>query len=249
MGPAVSAVSGSVPQRVRPTAPVRSSIAEAAPARLRPRYSPRGARVVAAGFFGLAVVGVGAAAARAAGYRVNVSASVPLGLWRLAPDLPLRRGAMTLWCPPDNALFRAARAHRSIPYGLCPGRFAPLFKPAAAVAGDVVEVTPSGIRVNGVALPNTAQRPQEGKGAWLPLVPVGTYRVPAGKVWFVSTTNPYSFDARYYGPMPVSRVQGVARPVWTWDPYAAAMREAAARGAAPRAALATPAAAGEAGRP
>ena len=204
----------------------------APPRARRPRYSPHGARVVATGLVALAVVGAGAGAARAAGYRVNVSASVPLGIWRLDPAAPLKRGAMTLWCPPDNALFRAARAHRAVPYGLCPGRFAPLFKPAAALAGDAVDVSRAGIRINGVALPNTAQRHEEGANAWVPHVAAGTYHVPSGEVWFVSTTNPYSFDARYYGPMPVGRVQGVVRPVWTWDPYAAVRRGAASHATA-----------------
>lgn len=221
---------------------VQAAATPIAPRRRRgPRYSSRGARIFGTGLAALAVVGAGVAAARAAGYRVNVSASVPLGLWRVDPEAPLHRGAMTLWCPPDNALFRAARAHRAVPYGPCPGRYAPLFKPAAAVAGDVVEVAPAGVRINGVALPNTAQRRPQGASAWVPLIPAGTYHVPVGEVWFISTTNPYSFDSRYYGPMPVARVQGVARPVWTWDPYAAV---AAVR----RKAAAPPAAAGLLGR-
>lgn len=229
----MTAPSSLVVPRARRVTRTRSAAASIAPRRRRrPRYSSRGAWIVGTGLAALAVVGAGVAAARVAGYRVNVSASVPLGVWRVDPGAPLRRGAMTLWCPPDNALFRAARAHRAVPYGPCPGRFAPLFKPAAAVAGDVVEVAPAGVRINGVALPNTAQRRPEGAGAWVPLIPAGTYRVPVGEVWFISTTNPYSFDARYYGPMPVSRVQGVARPVWTWDPYAAVLRAAGARAAA-----------------
>jgi type IV secretory pathway protease TraF len=38
--------------------------------------------------------------------------------------------------------------------------------------------------------------------------------VPPGQVWLLSGHDSRSFDSRYFGPVPVANVQGVARPVW-----------------------------------
>jgi type IV secretory pathway protease TraF len=45
-------------------------------------------------------------------------------------------------------------------------------------------------------------------------MPAGTYRVESGQLWLLSGHDPRSFDSRYFGPISVSSVQAVARPVW-----------------------------------
>jgi type IV secretory pathway protease TraF len=42
----------------------------------------------------------------------------------------------------------------------------------------------------------------------------GGYSVPAGEVWLLSGHDPRSFDSRYFGAVPVTNIQGVARPIW-----------------------------------
>ena len=58
---------------------------------------------------------------------------------------------------------------------------------------------------------------RDGEGRALPHGPLGTFTVPAGRVWLVSSYNPYSFDSRYFGPVALSAVRGVARPLWLLD--------------------------------
>jgi type IV secretory pathway protease TraF len=40
------------------------------------------------------------------------------------------------------------------------------------------------------------------------------YLVPPGELWLVSTRVPNSWDSRYLGPIPLSQVRAVARPLW-----------------------------------
>lgn len=168
----------------------------------------------------LRIASVGAAALAlmvggfyATGYRLNVSDSLPPGVWRVQPGAPVR-GAVVLACPPNSALFRAAREAHYIARGVCPGGLAPLLKPVAAVAGDRVVVTASGIAVNGAPVRNTARFSTDLSGRALPSPPDNVSVVPEGQVWLLSSYNRRSFDSRYFGPVTTSRIQGVARPVY-----------------------------------
>lgn len=153
--------------------------------------------------------------ARAAGLRVNETASMPRGLWRvIAADAPLRRGEIIAACPPDTRAIREAVVRGYIPAGACPGGTVPLLKPVAAVAGDVVTVTPAGIAVDGRPVENTAPLGRDSAGRMLRSVPPGTYLVAGGEIWLLSGRDPRSFDSRYFGAVSVRNVQGVARPLW-----------------------------------
>lgn len=161
---------------------------------------------------GLLLLGAGAT-----GLRVNATASMPRGLWRVAPAAgPIPRGAIVSLCLPQGPLLRLALRRGYLGAGPCPGGAEPLLKPVAAIAGDVVRVTAAGIAVNGTLLPNSAALKQDSAGRPLRPVPPGTWRVAPGAVWLVSTYAARSFDSRYFGPVPVSAVHGTARPVWVF---------------------------------
>jgi conjugative transfer signal peptidase TraF len=168
-----------------------------------------------AGVIAMAGVLGGVAAAGAAGVRWNGSASMPRGLWLVAPaDGAPRRGQTVAVCPPDAPVTREA-AHRGYrPSGRCPDGLAPLLKIIAAAAGDVVTVTPAGIAVNGAPAGNTAPLGQDSAGRPLRPFPPGVYPVPPGQIWLLSRDNPRGFDSRYFGPVPAGGVRGVARPLW-----------------------------------
>lgn len=163
----------------------------------------------------LGVTSLGTAAAYAMGYRVNTTSSVPIGVYRIE-GVPEGRGQIVAYCPPDTATFRMARDRGFVPGGMaCPGGYRPLFKPIAAVAGDVVAIGADGISVNGAGLPNTRSRARDSEGRPLPRVGAGRYRVAPGEVWLVSSYSPRSFDGRYFGAVPASGIIGVARPILT----------------------------------
>lgn len=175
------------------------------------RLHPRSALAFAAAVLVLGTL----TAAQVSGFRVNATASMPVGLWRVAPvPAELRRGEVVTVCPPDTARTRDAAARGYIAAGTCPGGYEPLIKPVAAVAGDQVMVGRAGISVNGVLLDGTAQLGRDSAGRVLQAVPMGAHPVPAGHVWLLAGHNVHSWDSRYFGPVPVGDVQAVARPVW-----------------------------------
>lgn len=159
-----------------------------------------------------ATVVTGTIAVRHAGFVYNHSASMPIGVWQVQ-HRPAGRGDVVLVCPADTVLFRAARQAKYLLHGTCPGGFAPLLKPVAAVAGDQVRVTAEGASVNGRRVANTRLQRVDGAGRLLPRNQVGLHTVAPGEVWLLSSYNAYSFDSRYFGPLPVASVRGVAHPI------------------------------------
>ncbi|TDH61238.1 conjugative transfer signal peptidase TraF [Dankookia rubra] len=160
----------------------------------------------------LSLVAVVAAAPCVAGLRWNASPSMPIGVWQfvlLQGDLG--RGQVVGLClPAEWARLALSRAYTD--GGGCQEGHEPLLKPIAAVPGDVVDVSPDGVRVNGVLTVPPAL-PEDAAGRPLTAMPQGRYLVQPGSVWVLSDHNPRSLDSRYFGPVPVSGLIAAARPV------------------------------------
>jgi conjugative transfer signal peptidase TraF len=163
------------------------------------------------------------AAASSLGYlRVNLSPSIPIGLYVATParGQPLRPGALALLClPPRLAAF--GRARKYLPRGSCASGIAPVGKPIFAVAGDTVEVRGGILVRNGVSFPGSRCLSVDAAGRPLHSVPDGTYLALRGTLWVLSASSPRSWDSRYYGPVPASGVQAVLHPLWVAAPSSA----------------------------
>ena len=160
---------------------------------------------------GVALVVVGHAFASWAGILVNTTPSMPLGLYITSsdPDAPV-----AAICPPEPyATLAILRGYRTA--GSCADGATPLMKPVVAKAGDVVELSPKGISVNGTAVPNT--QPLTHDSAGRPLTPwtFGRFTVSPGTVWVASSYHSRSYDSRYFGPIPTSYIRGHVRPLLT----------------------------------
>lgn len=152
-----------------------------------------------------------AAAAYAAGMRLNLTGSIPPGLYRI-DDAPIVRGAIVLAClPPMTSRFARDRGY--IPSGACDDGGAPVGKTVAALAGDMVDVSERGVAVNGRLLPNTVALARDSEGRQLPAMRTTGHLVPSSEVWLVSTYSPRSFDSRYYGGIQRSRIVASIHPV------------------------------------
>jgi conjugative transfer signal peptidase TraF len=148
------------------------------------------------------------------GLRLNLSSSLPAGLYVTSASLPVR-GALVLTCLP-GAVAAFARARGYVPRGEeCPNGVAPIGKPVAAIAGDTVAVTPAGLVVNGVAVPNSRALATDRQGRPLARVRVARYVVESGTIWIVSSYSRFSFDSRYFGPIEVRQVRATLQPLWT----------------------------------
>src|SRR2546427_11860783 len=88
-----------------------------------------------------------------AGLRLNLTGSLPVGLYLASRAVPVR-GAIVLAClPPALAAFARDRGY--VPRGGgCPVDILPLGKPVLAVAGGTGTVTSSGVLGSGIPGPN-----------------------------------------------------------------------------------------------
>ncbi|MBY5579100.1 conjugative transfer signal peptidase TraF [Rhizobium leguminosarum] len=149
------------------------------------------------------------------GYRINLTPSEPLGLWRIVPlHRPAAVDDLLFICPPDTAAMRAARARGYLRSGSCPGGVAPLIKTVIAVAGQHAEIGVS-VSVDGRGVSSSSLALRDGKGR--PLTPFPGGIVPPGCV-FLHSAFPGSYDSRYFGPVPISGILGLAQEVFTYVP-------------------------------
>lgn len=147
--------------------------------------------------------------------RVNTTPSEPLGLWQIvtmarSPAV----GDIVFVCLPRSPLVDQARARGYLRRGLCASGYAPLIKTVVAVAGQRVEIGRA-VRVDGVAIPHSNLARRDGAGRQL--IAAKGEHIPPGHI-FLHSPFPGSWDSRYFGPVPVGSVLGLAREVLTFAP-------------------------------
>ncbi len=148
----------------------------------------------------------------------NASASVPIGLYRMAPGSHLDVTDLAVIMPPDDlAAFLAER--RYLPRGV------PLIKRVLALSGTTVCRRGSAIIAYDAIYGRALARDTRGRPLpdWQ-----GCRTLGAGEAFFMNWDSPDSFDSRYVGPLPVSTIVGRAIPLWTTDhtdPAAESLRE------------------------
>jgi conjugative transfer signal peptidase TraF len=166
--------------------------------------------------FGVGLLGLWALAMAAvlalgqAGFRINTSASVPEGVYRVVPGPPAL-GAVVAVCPPDTPVFRMARARGYVGrFGACPDGSGELFKVLAATHGDTVQNDPEGVRINGRLWPGSAPRARDAGGRPLPRLRLSQALGPNQVVVMSAEGFELGFDSRYFGPLDAGRVRGRA---------------------------------------
>ena len=135
----------------------------------------------------------------------NASDSVPVGWYRVeSPDALHVGGIVLARLPSAPAAFAARR-------GYLPMRI-PLLKRIGAMAPQVVCVRDGIVLIDSIPVAVTLF--VDGTGRRLTAWPQ-CRRLQADELFLLSTTNPASFDSRYFGPVNASAVIGQARPLWT----------------------------------
>lgn len=156
-----------------------------------------------------------AAAAFTGGYRLNLTPSEPLGLWRIEQlQRPVATSDLVFLCPPTTTVFEEARRRGYLRRGPCPGGVAPLIKTVVALPGQRVEITDH-VLIDGRPVPASSVRERDGDGRALTSHPGGP--VPPHHL-FLHSPFTSSYDSRYFGPVPDSGLLGLARPVFTFGP-------------------------------
>lgn len=137
----------------------------------------------------------------------NPSDSVPRGWYRIVPADSLQVGSIVLArLPAPAAALAAQRGY--LPVGV------PLLKRIGAVAPQRVCMDGAAVRIDDVAV--AAVMHVDGRGRPLSAWPQ-CRRLTHGELFLLSSTNPASFDSRYFGPIRAPDVIGSARPIWTWS--------------------------------
>jgi conjugative transfer signal peptidase TraF len=144
--------------------------------------------------------------------RVNLSASMPRGIYTLTSRAPTR-GALIAFCVGLSAAALAAE-RRYLSAGSCPDGTEPLLKPVLAVEGDIVTTTERSVAVNSVLIAEGATRTVDSDGRPLPHHPFGRHELRRGELWVFSPAR-RSWDSRYFGPVRAEQVISTVEPVFT----------------------------------
>jgi conjugative transfer signal peptidase TraF len=144
----------------------------------------------------------------------NTDSAAPAGVYRVVAS-SFRRGDLVAACLPV-AIAQAGLARGYLWAGPCTGNAEPVGKIAGALPGDTVAIERDGVTINGKRIPRSTVTARDSAGRPLAHVPFGTYTVAADQIWLFGFHDRRSWDARYFGPVPLSSVRGALAPVLTW---------------------------------
>lgn len=150
------------------------------------------------------------------GFRLNLTPSMPRGLYRLSQASP-QRGDMVSFCLSGPwAELAAQRCY--VGSGSCPSGLRPLLKTLAGLPGDRLQRTPEGISIH---TPGSADmfwpapaRHTDAHGRALPAGALSPGVIPDGMA-LVLADHPGSFDSRFFGLVPSASLSK-ANPVFTF---------------------------------
>lgn len=150
----------------------------------------------------------------AAPLRINWTRSAPVGLYATSLETPASSADLVVVCL-QGTLAARGRARGYLTAGSCPNGISPILKQVVATVGDEVELKADGLTVNGQAIDHSQRLVEDSLGRPLELFPLGRSVVQEGQVWVLGVHRERSWDSRYFGPIPVSSIVGVARPILT----------------------------------
>ena len=167
--------------------------------------------LVALSVGGIAAMAWAGFAAPAARVVYNPSPSVPVGWYRVQPVSASSHasppvGSIVLTRIPGPAAALAAQR------GYLPARV-PLLKRVGAIAPQRVCIVSGQVRIDGEPVATVLRIDSQGRS--LP-VWAECRRLADGEIFLLSDTHPASFDSRYFGPVRVDSVLGLAHRIDGW---------------------------------
>jgi type IV secretory pathway protease TraF len=88
-------------------------------------------------------------------------------------------------------------------------------KRLAAMSGDIVILSPNGVRINGILYPKSRPLSRDAEHNAIPRMIIdGTYQLAPRTIWLMGDSS-NSWDSRYYGPIPLSSMLGIGTPLLT----------------------------------
>ena len=148
----------------------------------------------------------------ALGYRVNITKSIPIGVYVVTNKVP-EKNDYVIFCPPDSSIFYEARKRGYIGVGFCPKNYGYMMKKIVAVEGDEVTISENGVTVNNVFLPLSIPLKSDRQGNKLPQLNINSI-LNKSEILLLSDVSKTSFDARYFGILNKQQIKNVIKPVW-----------------------------------
>lgn len=147
------------------------------------------------------------------GYRVNLTDSIPKGLYRITHSTRIKNNYV-LFCPDKRNAFKTANARGYIDNGFCPSGFGYMMKKVVAVASDKISITDLGVIVNDKLLPYSVPLATDGANRALPHWRIQNYQLKQHELLTMTDQDNWSFDGRYYGLIKTNQIKGMLIPIW-----------------------------------
>lgn len=138
-------------------------------------------------------------------YAVNISASLPMGIYKLYEIEKIEKGDIVMFSfPPEAEKYIRERKY-------LPDNVKTLLKRVTAVEGDNVEVRDKTLYINNEEYWLAKIKEKDSKGLLLPRM---KNQILEKDEYFVLGTHPTSFDSRYYGTIKREVILKKAELVW-----------------------------------
>lgn len=147
------------------------------------------------------------------GIRINLTPSMPLGIYYLSNNTP-KRGDIVAACLPDNISKEGLMRHYLL-YGHCQGHSMPVLKKIIAVPGDKVIVTDTEMIVKERIFIAPQQTTDLNRLPVTHFIDKNFYGHAIGFWLYGENNSVRSWDSRYYGGIPCKNMLGVYKPLWT----------------------------------
>lgn len=145
-------------------------------------------------------------------FTINVTASMPIGIYRLTEDA-VKLNDDVILCPPERE-GRVGVERGYLLKGRCPCGSAPMLKQVAAMPGDQVLINRIGIFVNGVLLKNSMPLDKDSLNRPMPTQKLSKLLAP-NECLVVSHNDVRGFDSRYFGIVEFQQLKKV-EPILVW---------------------------------
>ncbi|RIL03541.1 MAG: conjugal transfer protein TraF [Proteobacteria bacterium] len=146
--------------------------------------------------------------------RINWTASAPVGIYSTQAAIGVSRNDLVEVCL-QGSVATLGRVRGYLAPGTCPNGVSPVLKRVVAVAGDHIELQRIFVAVNGRVIDRSQRHSMDSLGRPLRPVAFGRRVVRDDEVWVLGVHRQRSWDSRYFGPIPVSSIAGIVRPLLT----------------------------------
>ena len=144
----------------------------------------------------------------------NTDSAAPAGVYRMVGH-EVARGDLVAACLPI-AVVQEGLARGYLRTGGCAGDAEPVDKIVGALPGDIVEIEPGWLAINGKRIAHSLTATHDSAGRPLTHVAWGKRQVAMNEVWLFGFNDRRSWDSRYFGPVHIANLRGKLEPVLTW---------------------------------